>query len=156
MKAACGLLLVGTVILAGGCWEPAPGPEAVLGGDWETTLPDGTVATFTFDESGTLVTITGERSGGASAVLTVLVSTSAVDGNDVTVKLGFPSATVTYDAVLSDDQNTLDGTVTSQFDFGGTLLVTIPRGDLTLTRVGTDGGSGNDDGSATGDAASGG
>ena len=116
-----------------------PGPEAVLEGTWSITPADpGDGEGFTyeahFDSSGNLIEITGTRPDGATASLTIDNATTTVDGSAVTISIPRPTKTTVFDGTLSEDQNTITGTLTDEIELGD-LEVTLPGGDLTLERV---------------------
>jgi hypothetical protein len=113
-----------------------------LAGEWEGTVGDLQLL-VTFDANGNLTEVFAENAEGVTAVRTVTDSTSSVVGSDVTIQVQTDAGEVEYQAVLSADENTLDGTLSRALDIGDDLVITIPEGDLTLIREGT-GGGGNE------------
>ncbi len=118
---------------------PAPGPEAVLEGTWSITPADpGDFEGFTyearFNSSGDLVEINGTRPDGATASLAINNATTTVDGSAVSISIPRLTGTRVFEGTLSDDQNTITGSITDEIDLGD-LEVTLPGGDLTLERV---------------------
>ncbi len=111
-----------------------PPPEAVLEGDWLGMGPEGTTAVVTFDDQGVVVKIVGSTQDGMTATLTVENSTTTLDGNMLTFTFPTPAGQGEFEGTLSDDQNTISGSLTREIDFeDGTI--TIPEGDITLNRV---------------------
>ena len=61
-------------------------------------------------------------------------ATTTVDGSAVSISIPQLTGTTTFDGTLSDDQNTITGTITDEIDLGD-LEVTLPGGDLTFERI---------------------
>lgn len=116
---------------------PASGPEAVLQGTWRITPADlgefeGLTYEARFNSSGDLVEITGTHpEDGATPSPAIDNATTTVDGNFVTISIPRPTGTSVFDGTLSDDQNTITGSITDEIDLGD-LEVTLPGGDLPL------------------------
>ena len=134
------LLVVASLGFVVGCpVVPAPGPEAVLEGTWSITPADpGEFEGFTyearFNSSGDLVEINGTRPDGATASLGIDNATTTVDGSAVSISIPRLTGTRVFDGTLSDDQNTITGSMTEDINLGD-LEVTLPGGDLTLERM---------------------
>ena len=135
------LCAVASLSLVVGCpFVPAPGPEAVLEGTWTITPADpgdfgGFMFEARFDSSGNLVEISGTRpEDGATALLDTSNATTTVDGSAVSISIPQLTGTTAFDGTLSDDQNTITGTITDEIDLGD-LEVTLPGGDLTFERI---------------------
>ena len=117
-----------------------PGPEAILEGTWSVTPADpGEFEAFTyearFNSSGDLVEINGTRpEDGATVSLDIDNATTSVDGSAVSISIPRPTGTRVFDGTLSDDQNTIVGSITEEIDLGN-LEITLPGGDLTLERM---------------------
>ena len=140
-RKALSLCVAASMCFVVGCpVAPAPGPEAVLEGTWEIIPADpGDFEGFTFearfDSDGNLVEINGTRpEDGATASLDIDNATTTVDGSAVTISIPRPTKTTVFDGTLSEDQNTITGTLTDEIELGD-LEVTLPGGDLTLERV---------------------
>ncbi len=130
------VLCAGLVFLSAGCPQPPlPPAAAILAGDWATTSVEGADVVVTFDAQGVVVTITGTAENGTVATLTVTGGTTTLDGSAVTIVVPTDSGQVTFEATLSDDQNTMTGSSTREIVIGDDLEITIPAGDLTLTRI---------------------
>ncbi|UCC32288.1 MAG: hypothetical protein JSU86_08400 [Phycisphaerales bacterium] len=119
---------------------PAPGPEAVLEGTWSITPAEpGDFADWdfeaVFDSSGNLTELSGTRpEDGATASLDIDDATTTLDGSDVTISIPDPAGTRVFTGTLSDDQNTMTGSITQEIDLGD-LEATLPGGELTLERL---------------------
>ncbi|MCH8146637.1 MAG: hypothetical protein IH987_01390 [Planctomycetes bacterium] len=137
------MFLLGVAVLMGttGCPPPAPPAAAILAGDWTGTDANGVVVTVTFNADGIVVSITSED--GASAE--VSNSTTDLDGSDVTIVIGGR----TFSGTLSDDENTITGTIEQEITAGGgDVVITIPAGDFAIDRVDLCTGNTCDDGDA--------
>ena len=134
------LCVVASLGLGVGCpLVPAPGPEAVLEGTWSITPADpGEFEGFTyearFNSNGDLVEINGTRPDGATASLGINNATTTVDGSAVSISIPRLTGTRVFDGTLSDDQNTITGSITDEIDLGD-LEVSLPGGELTLERI---------------------
>lgn len=133
----CAVASLGFVV---GCpIVPTPPAEAVFEGTWTVTPAEpgdfeGFAYEARFDSSGKLVEITGTRPDGATASLDVDDATTTLDGSSVTVSIPRPTRTTVFNGTLSDDQNTITGTISDEIELGD-LEVTLPGGDLTLERI---------------------
>ena len=140
------MFLLGAAVLVGAVGCPGvigPSGPAILAGDWTGTDADGLVVTVTFNEDGIVVSIA--REDGVSAE--VSNSTTELDGNDVTIVIGG----ATFSGTLSEDQNTITGTIEQEITAGGgDVVITLPAGDFEIDRVVEDLCEGNtcDDGDA--------
>ena len=86
------------------------------------------VVTVTFNADGIVVSIA--REDGVSAE--VSNSTTDLDGSDVTIVIGGR----TFSGTLSEDQNTITGTIAQEFTAGdGDLMITIPAGHFEINLV---------------------
>jgi hypothetical protein len=122
-------------LLLGGCpLSPFdPPPAAVLAGDWFTELDQAGEAIFTFDDQGRLTRIAATA---GSVDFDPAESITTLDGDQVTIRVPVGSSeTSTFTGTLSADQNTLEGTLSRQIAVDGLLTLTIPEGELTLTRT---------------------
>lgn len=136
--------IVGSFALVGllaGC-PITPDPAAVLEGTWQVTFDEpGDLEGFdiqvTFDSSGQLVEITAESPDGGTATLDVAdTSTTTVDGSDVTITIPAAGGARILEGTLSDDEDTIDGSLSQALELpSGDLVVTLPGSDLTLTRI---------------------
>lgn len=131
------------VCLIAGCPGMMPTGPDTLSGNWETEGDNGT-AVLTFNSSSVLTQIVGTTMDDQMATLTIGNSTTTIDGNNVTIVVPLDQGSRTFTGTLSDDGNTLSGTLTEMISLGDNLDLTIPGGDLTLTREGTGGGGGDD------------
>jgi hypothetical protein len=118
---------------------PAPGPEAVLEGTWSITPTEpGDFADWdfeaVFDSSGDLTTLSGTREDGATATLDTTGATTELDESEVTISIPDAAGTRVFTGTLSDDQNTITGSITQEIDLGD-LEATLPGGDLALERM---------------------
>ena len=123
-----------------GCPAATPPPEAVLEGRWSITPADpGEFENFTyegtFDTDGQLVELEATRDDGATATLNTTGSVTTLDGSDVTISVPGPGpGTRVFEGTLSEDQNTMTGSLTEEINLGD-LEVTVPGGDLTWDRI---------------------
>lgn len=118
-----------------GCTIPPAPPGAVLAGDWYGVTQDNVSVVVTFSESGILVTIQATNAGDDSATLVVANATTEVDGNNFTITIPVGETTAVYEATLSADEQTLDGSVTSAIEVGdGDATIIVDAGELTLSR----------------------
>ncbi len=97
---------------------PGPGPEAVLEGTWTITPADpgefeGSTYEARFNSSGDLVEINGTRPDGATASLGINNATTTVDGSAVSISIPRLTGTRLFDGTLSNDQNTIIGSITA-------------------------------------------
>ena len=136
-------------VLLGGCGlGQGPNPAAILAGDWQikTTQP-GPLDKFdiraNFDADGKLTQVTATPPFGGTAILTTdNTTTIEVNGNQVTVTIpGIGLGTLiglgpVIRGTLSDDQNTITGTLSQDLTLSHTdFSVTLPGSDITLTRI---------------------
>ena len=134
------LFIVASLGFVCGCpVVPAPGPEAVLEGTWSITPAEpGDFADWdfeaVFDSSGDLTTLSGTREDGATATLDTTGATTELDESEVTISIPNDAGTRVFTGTLSDDQNTITGSITQEIDLGD-LDATLPGGDLTLERM---------------------
>ena len=126
-----------------GCplFDPLPSPpEAVLAGVWTITPAEpGDFADFsfegTFNADGQLTEILGTRAeDGATAKLDTTGSTTTLTGSDVTIDIPGDVMSRVFTGTLSEDENTMTGSVTEQINLGD-VEFNLPGGDLTWTRV---------------------
>ena len=119
--------------------DTPPPPEAVLAGTWSITPAEpGDFADWdfeaVFDSSGNLTELSGTREDGATATLDTTGATTELDESEVTVSIPNDAGTRIFTGTLSDDQNTITGSITQEIDLGD-LEATLPGGDLTLERM---------------------
>jgi len=135
-----GFLFVAMFAIAG-C-PPPSNSAAVLEGTWKAVFDEpGDLELFeiqlTFDSNGDLTQIKATAPEGGTATLdTSDTSTSEVDGDQVTITVPIAAGTRVFEGTLSEDENSIDGSLSNELDLsGGDLDVTLPGGDLTLTRL---------------------
>ena len=127
---------------ASGCglFCPEENPAAVLEGTWSVTPEDpgqfeGWEYEARFNGDGDMVELSGVRpEDGATASLSIDVATTQLDGVDVTITIPDLSGTRVFEGTLSDDQNTMTGSVTDEIDLGN-IEASLPGGDLTFERI---------------------
>jgi hypothetical protein len=137
MKTKLGLALLSSimVIVGGCCLTPV---ESVLTGNWSLTLNDNTevdwpATVLIFDTDGQISEIQFTLSGQAYAT-TYPDSTTTVDGSTVTIKVFTDQGTLTFVGTLSEDEQTVTGTLTTALTFGN-VTITLPGVSATLTRL---------------------
>jgi hypothetical protein len=135
VSAVVGALCIGLTLFGTGCPQPVPPPAAILAGDWGTTTAEDIDVVLTFNSDGVVVTITGTAQDGTVARLTVTGATTTLEGSAVTVVVPTGSRQVTFEGTLSDDQNTMTGSLTQEIVIDDVLEIIIPQGDVTLTRI---------------------
>lgn len=136
---------IGSMALA--CWSLtgcnifAPPAAAVLEGTWTATFDEpgdleGIEVLLTFDGNGQLVSIEAESEEGGTAGLDVDdASTTEVDGSSVTITIPVAGGTTVFEGTLSEDENTIDGSLSKELELpSGDLDITLPGNDLTLGR----------------------
>ena len=136
-----GTLLVAMSTIAG-CNNLGPGsnPAAILEGTWTAVFAvPGDLALadvqFIFDANGALTQITATPPAGATVTFNVTdATTTQVDGDQVTVTIPTAAGARIFTGTLSSDQNTITGSLSLSVDFPGGSNITLPSGDLTLTR----------------------
>ncbi len=139
-RKALNLFIVALLGFVCGCpVVPAPGPEAVLEGTWSITPAEpGDFADWdfeaVFDSNGDLTTLSGTREDGATATLDTAGATTELDESEVTISIPNDAGTRVFTGTLSDDQNTITGSITQEIDLGD-LEATLPGGDLALERM---------------------
>ena len=125
------MFMLGAAVLVGAVGCPGvigPPASAILAGDWTGTDANGVVVTVTFNADGIVVSIA--REDGVSAE--VSNSTTELDGDAVTITIGGR----TFEGTLSEDQNTITGTIEQEITAGGgDIVITIPAGDFEINRV---------------------
>lgn len=144
MKTWMQALCVISLVTLGGCniFNPPVNEAAVLEGTWQADFEEpgdleGFDVQLTFDSSGQLTEISAESPEGGTASLDVSDSTTTeVDGNQVTVSIPVAGGTRTFEGTLSDDENSIEGSLSQEIELpSGDLDVTLPGSNLTLTRV---------------------
>ncbi len=116
-------------------------PAAVLEGDWLLIFDEpgdakGWEIVTTFDADGQLQEIAATGPAGETASLTVGdTTTSTVDGSAVTVTIPRAGGTVVYEGNLSDDENSIDGSLSRELELPSGNGLTLPGSDLTLNRI---------------------
>ncbi len=136
-----GFILVGMCVLIAGCpfFPSEPPPEAVLEGTWSITPAEpGDCVDCTyealFDSNGDLSHLRATRPDGATATLTTDDASTQLDGNDVVITVPGPAGARVFEGVLSEDENTMTGSITQEIDLGD-LEITLPGGELTFDRM---------------------
>lgn len=145
MNSMCRIVLFSSGVLAAGmmmgasCVVPAPdsGP-AVLAGDWESADDTGEPVVVRFDDQGVVDAILVGTGSGETATILVEGASTVLEGSTVTIVVPTPGGDATFVGTLAEDQNTMTGTVDRMIDVGDQLVVIIPQGDVTLTRVPAD------------------
>lgn len=139
---------LGCALLMGLVYGCAPGgggegnPAAVLEGTWQVTFDEpGDLEGFdiqaTFDANGQLVELRAVSPEGGMGTLDVDdATTTEVNGNDVTITIPAAAGERVLEGTLSEDQDTITGTLSRELELpGGDLDVTLPGAGLTLDRV---------------------
>ena len=143
MSRCTGSLITATLlVLVTGCpfLMPEPPAEAVLEGRWSVTPEDpGSIDNVTyeavFDSNGQLTELSAVRDDGATATLDTEGSVTSLSGSDVTISVNTGVVeTSVFEGTLSEDQNTMAGTITQEIDLGD-LEIMLPGGELTFTRI---------------------
>jgi hypothetical protein len=143
MKRIQVLMIVGLITMVAGCpfFQP-DNPAAILEGTWQVTFDEpgdlvGYDIQATFDSDGQLVNITAEAPLGGTASLDVdSATTTEVDGVNVTITIPVAAGTRVLEGTLSEDNNTITGSLSSELELpSGDLDVTLPGSDLTLERL---------------------
>ena len=131
------LLVVSYMVFLVGCPIPTPEPPAaaVLEGDWVTDTEEGGVAFVRFDGNGAVVQVFAVTEEGATISLDVDDGTTTLEGSSVTIVIPLDSGEVTFEGTLSQDQDTLTGTLTQEIVIGDAVVITIPQGEVTLVRA---------------------
>lgn len=130
------------ILTTAGCNIFAPPAAAVLEGSWTAVFDEpgdleGIDIVLTFDSNGQLVSIEAESEDGGTANLDVdNSSTTEVDGSNVTVSIPVAGGTTVFEGTLSEDQNTIEGSLSQELELpSGDLDITLPGSGLTLERV---------------------
>lgn len=134
-----GFILVGMCVLIAGCpFLPSePPPEAVLEGDWTTTSEEGTIAVVRFNDNGVVVNIFAATEEGVTVSVNVTGASTTLDGSDVTVRIPTATGEAVFEGTLTEDQNTMTGSLDRVITIGDDVVITVPQGDVTLVRVET-------------------
>ena len=115
MARCAGSLIAATLlVLVTGCQPPA---EAVLAGQWRVIPEDpGSIENVTyeasFDSNGQLTELSAVRDDGATATLDTDGSVTSLNGSDVTISVNAGVETSVFEGTLSEDQNTMTGSIT--------------------------------------------
>jgi len=136
------LFSVGCLVCLGSSCPGTSNSAAVLEGDWQMVFDEpgdleGYDVQATFDANGILTEITATPPTGGTATLTVAnTTTSTVDGSAVTITIprGLGGTSV-FEGTLSDDQNSIPGSLSQTLQLPSGSAVTLPGGDLTLNRI---------------------
>ncbi|UCC32517.1 MAG: cytochrome c [Phycisphaerales bacterium] len=142
MRKMSTVLMLGCLFVCGCPFMPPPGPPpaAVLEGTWSVIPEDpgefeGWEYEAKFNSNGDLVELSGVRpEDGATARLTIDDATTELEGSDVVITLPDLTGARVFEGTLSDDQNTMTGSVTDQIDLGD-LEASLPGGELTFERI---------------------
>jgi hypothetical protein len=132
-----------TFVLFSGCGLlPGPSPAAILAGDWQikTTQPsplDQFDIRANFNSDGKITQITTIPPFGGTTNLTVdNTTTTEVNGNEVTITIPGIGLDPVIKGTLSDDQNTITGTLSNELKLIHTdFSVALPGSNITLTRI---------------------
>jgi hypothetical protein len=132
-----------SLILVACCGCPGTdNPASVLEGTWQLVFEEpGDLEGFdiqaTFDADGQLVEITAESPEGGTASLTLDdETTTEVEDGMVTITIPAAGGTRVYEGTLSDDENTIEGSLSQELELSsGDLDVTLPGSGLTLERI---------------------
>ncbi len=126
---------IASVMLGAGCPLTEPPSEAMLAGDWQTVDQDGMPAFARFDENGVLQAILTIGENGVPVLIQIDGAVSTVEGADVTIVIPAPLGTATFQGTLSEDENSITGTVDRSIEIGDDITVVIPQGNLELNRL---------------------
>jgi hypothetical protein len=129
-----GLILSGCAVVV-----PPDGDAAFLEGTWTITHEDpidpaGVEYEAFFSASGQLSQLTATTADGATATLDTDGASTAIGGNQVTISIPRPTGTSVFEGTLSEDQNTITGSLTQQIDFDD-LDIVLPGGNIIMERV---------------------
>lgn len=130
--------VMGLSVAMVGCPPTVVPSAAKLAGLWLAQAADGRMLNLQFDEAGILVQITSENDDGEEVIAEITGSTSEVDGSEVTVRVPIGDVTAVLSGTLSEDENTIDGEFSQEIVLGDTVTVTVPAGDVQVTRVDDD------------------
>jgi hypothetical protein len=135
-----GLLLLAAmpiVVFAIGTGCPfLPGSAAVLEGDWQTTDSEADFVFVRFDNLGVVTgIIAADEETGQAVIVSVNNATTTLEDSNVTLTIPTLAGNAIFTGTLSEDQNTMTGTLATTIEIGDDLVIIIPQGDLTLTRV---------------------
>lgn len=134
------VVILGSILLNSTSCGPAPTSNAaVLEGQWRTSAAAGGSAVVTMDNTGAVVEIVATTADNVMATLTVNRASSTLEGSAVTMTIPTPNGEVVFQGTLSADHNTLTGTLTREIVVGN-AMITIPQGNITMTRIVTCGG----------------
>jgi len=109
-------------------------PEAALSGEWEGSTAEIELE-VTFNSVGILTRVRGTTAGSGTVTFEVTGATTELDVDDVTITVPTDAGDVVFAATLSADQNTMTGTLSATLTFGTAPQITVPAGELTLTKV---------------------
>ncbi len=132
--------LVGLGLLLTGCTTTPPSNEAeVLAGRWTVTPEEpgdieGAEYEAEFDSSGNLVELSATTPDGGMARLMIDDATTEVDGSNVTITIPKLAGAKVFEGTLSEDQNTITGSITEEVNLGDLELV-LPGGNITFERI---------------------
>ena len=132
--------MAGLVCLIAGC-QDTTNSAAVLEGTRQLVFDqpgdlEGFDIQATFDANGILQTITATAPAGGTASLAVAdTTTTTVDGSDVTITIPKAGGTSVFTGILSDDQNSIDGSLSQELQLPSGNALTLPGGDLTLNLI---------------------
>jgi hypothetical protein len=113
-------------------------PGAVLSGVWKVTPANaGNVDqwdfTATFANSGHLERLSATSPSGVVLNLDLKNTRTKVEQNQVTIRIPTLAATTIFEGTLSDDENTLAGSLSESIKFLSSDA-SLPAGDLTFVR----------------------
>jgi hypothetical protein len=119
-----------------------PNPAATLAGDWQVkssqpSALDSDDIRAHFDENGKLTQITATTPDAGTASLDVdNTTTTEVNGNDVTITIPAIGFEPVIEGTLSDDHNTITGTLSQELPLIHTnFVITLPGSGITLARI---------------------
>ncbi len=134
------LAMIGLLVLSTGC--PTTGsnspPEAVLAGEWNATDENGKTYVLQFNSEGILVHVTATAADGSQQSMSIIGSTSSVEGSSVTVWVPHPEEWSIFTGTFSEDKNRIDGNLVIDTELTQivheNVAFTIPRGPFVLVR----------------------
>jgi len=122
-----------------GCNIFQPPAGSVLEGTWTVTPEDpgdfeGVEYEAVFDSRGNLTEITATREDGATATLDTSDATTTLEGDQLTISIPRAGGASAFEGTLSEDQNTITGSLSQEVDLGD-LEIVLPGGTITLERI---------------------
>jgi hypothetical protein len=115
----------------------SPPAAAVLAGTWELTTPSTASLTqllLTFDQNGNLTTVTYKLGTEITVTESAPVSTTTVDGKNVTISATFLGNSLDFNGTLNEADTVITGTLSTRIALG-TIVITIDGGPGTMTKL---------------------